>query len=141
MPSSLWNRTKRASSIPLLCDGVVGKQHAFGQARVRRELHFVIRLGQHQDFSRRGLSFLIAGPKVFHGRQDAAAQFLQRERVAQALQRLAAEVARQTQFLKLPIEQAFLVRCIGHLRRLEAVARGRVDRDVAVGVQESRCER
>ena len=37
-----------------------GKQHALGQARVGRELHFVIRLGQHQDLPGHGRGFLVA---------------------------------------------------------------------------------
>ena len=56
-----------------------GKQHAFGQARVRRELDLVIRLGQRQDFSGRRLGFLVARPELFHGAEDAGAQFFQRE--------------------------------------------------------------
>ena len=67
-----------------------GKQHAFGKARVGRELHFVIRLGQHQDFSGRRARFLVASPELFQGETDAGAQFFQRKRVGESAEGLSA---------------------------------------------------
>ena len=94
-------------------------------------------MGQHQDFSGRRAGFLVARPELFHGETDAGAQFLQRKRVPESVESLPAQVAGQTEFLKLPLEQVLLVRCIGRLGRFEAEAGGRVDRDVAVGAEES----
>ena len=83
------------------------------------------------------LVWLVARAEVFGGATEAGAQFVQRERFAQGLEDLPAEVPDQPQFLELALEQALLVRRVGHLFGLQAVAGGRDDGDVALAVQEA----
>ena len=70
-----------------------GKQDTFRQSGVRWELHFVVGLGEGQNFSGRCFRFLIPCLDLFYGEAEARAQFIQRERFSQTLHDLAAEVA------------------------------------------------
>ena len=65
------------------------------------------------------------------------AQFLEGEGIAQVLESVAREVPHQPKLPELALEQVLLERRIGHLRRFQAVAGGRVDGDAAPGVQEA----
>ena len=113
------------------------KEHALGQARVGRELHFVIGLRQRQDFSGGRAGFLVAGAELLRRATEAGAQFVQREGASQPQEHLPAEVSHQPKFLKLSLEYAVLVGGAGHLLGLEAVARGGIDGDVAAGIKQS----
>ena len=115
-----------------------GEQNPLRQTRLRRELHFVVGLGEHQGFPGYILGrFPFTLRDLVYGATDAGAQFFYRECVRQAVENLPVEVAHEPEFLKLPLEQGFFKRRVGHLHRLQAVAGGQVHGDAAVGVQYS----
>ena len=77
----------------------------------------------------------------FFREAEAGAQFAEGERVAEALKRLAAEIADQPQFLEFALEQEFLVRRVGRLCGLDIEARGFLEGDAAAGVEDAGAER
>ncbi len=117
------------------------KEHALGQARVGRELDFVIGLGQRQDLSGCRAGFLVAGAELLRRANEAGAQFVQREGASHSQEHLPAEVSHQPKFLKLSLEYAVLVGGVGHLLGFEAVARGGIDRDIAAGIKQPGAKR
>src|SRR5262249_38280792 len=104
----------------------------FGQTRVGGELNFVVRLGECQDFAGRRLGIMLAGMKLLERVVQVLAQLHDSEWITEVLQEMAAEVARQSEFTRLPAEQVSLVRRVRHLFRFPAMRRRVIDPDGAI---------
>ncbi len=103
-------------------------------------MHFVVGLGEHERLAGDRLGLPVALLVLLEDLLHAGAEFVQRERVLESLEHLPVEVARKAKFLELALEEPLLVRSVGHLRRLKAIAGWRIDRDVAGRVEEPGAE-
>jgi len=116
------------------------EQHAFGQTRIRRELHFVIRLSQHQGFSGHRFGFFATRLVLFHGETQAAAQFFQRERVSRPWTTCRLKSPARPSSWSFARTGASRTTHLGTCT-VQAVTGGSVDHDVAIRVEESGAKR
>ena len=86
-------------------------------------------------------SHFVARGDVAFRKADGGAQFREGEGVAEAFEGVVAEVVRQAEFLKLPLEQRLFVQRVGDLARLgEKANRGR-DLDPLIGIDDTGTKR
>ena len=107
VPSSFWKQTKRASSMPLRCEGVAGNNDALRQLLLRLELDFVVGPGQHPNSLCLVLIFLrhsIRQAELFG--LETGAKLFQRERAPEFVHDPARKFARQSKFNEFPREQS-----------------------------------
>src|SRR5216683_1216440 len=83
----------------------------------------IIILEEHEagvlDAVGHGFAFGIPGSHLTQGRIQFDLQIFEREKIFQFSEELTAERARQTQFVELAFEKAFLIGRIGYLLRLD----------------------